>query len=195
MPDLTTTLAVLKGQQESLKRAKSEVDAAAERIDASRWPCPPRSPLPSKAFRDFDSVGFYSSVDQLLRSERFAGKAVSVDFVKANPHLFRGCAIAAWDAAGKVATAPPCCSRTRPNLKRRGLSAQPPCGAVSRRMLSWESQRLIIATDRAASGEPMNTVTRSIPGAVVPSRGLIQPGPAAPGTIAVSSGSVRGFRW
>ena len=50
------------------------------------------------------TVGTYSTVDQLLQKERFAGKSACIDFVKANPTCAEADAIAAWTAAGIAAT-------------------------------------------------------------------------------------------
>lgn len=48
--------------------------------------------------------GQYSTIDQLLRAERFAGKSASVDAIKANPQISEADAEAAWTAAAKAAT-------------------------------------------------------------------------------------------
>ena len=149
MPDLTTSLAILKGQQESLRQAKTEVDAAGSRIAALQVAVAGQIRETVDALQGLDTVGFYSSVDQLLRTERFAGKAASVDFVKANPACTEAEAIAAWDAAGKAATGLPVLLQDtaalaqvyRLNLVAGGFIAAP----------TWEAQRAwIVATDRTA---------------------------------------------
>lgn len=95
-----------------------------------------------------DEFGGRSSVDQLLRTERFAGKSAAVDFVKANPECLKADAIAAWEEAAKAATGLP-------------LVIQSPAalGALYRQQLlangliqadTWEEQRAwIVATDKA----------------------------------------------
>lgn len=92
-------------------------------------------------------AGSYSSVDQLLRAERFAGKESSVDFVKASPTCSEAEASAAWTAAGISAT----------GLQVLLVPAET-YGAVYRQNLhamglipdtTWESQRTwIVATDK-----------------------------------------------
>lgn len=50
-----------------------------------------------------DSYGEYSSTDQALRIERFAGKAASVDFVKANPESTEEQAVEVYRTAALAA--------------------------------------------------------------------------------------------
>lgn len=92
-----------------------------------------------------DEFGERSSVDLLLRTERFAGKAASVDYVKANPECAESDAIAAWDEAAKAATGLPLVIQGpgalgalyRQNLMQAGLIQEP----------TWEAQRAwILAT-------------------------------------------------
>lgn len=91
--------------------------------------------------------GQYSTVDQLLRAERFAGKGASVDFIKANPDCTELEAEAAWEAAGKAVTNLPLvlvpvssyALLYRMNLVAAGFIPEP----------TWEAQRAwIIATDK-----------------------------------------------
>ena len=92
--------------------------------------------------------GAYSSVDQLLRTERFAGKSASVDFIKANPTCAEVDAIAAWTTAALAATgltalvvpAENYATLYRTRLKSAGMVPD----------ITWESQRAwIVATDKA----------------------------------------------
>lgn len=89
-----------------------------------------------------------STVDDLLRKERFAGKAASVDFIKANPACTEAEAEAAWSTAALLATGRPAlvvpvgnyASLYRENLLALGLVAD----------LTHEAQRAwIIATPTA----------------------------------------------
>lgn len=147
MPDLTLTLATLKGRTEALKEAKAAIDGAGAALAALQSKAATDTAETVQALRGQDTVGFYSSVDQILRSERFAGKAASVDYIKANPTCAEADAIAAWDAAGKAATGLPVLLQDtanlaivyRANLHAMGLTPD----------ASWESQRAwIVATDK-----------------------------------------------
>jgi len=95
-----------------------------------------------------DNVGIFSSIDMLLREERFAGKGASVDFIKTNPACTEADAEAAWSKAAKAATGLPALLVPVPsyawlyraNLGRAGMIPE----------ATWEAQRAwIIATDRA----------------------------------------------
>lgn len=147
MSDLTNSLAVLKGQQESLKQAKAIMDQGVASLAALQVATAQLIQTTVESLQGLDSVGIYSSVDQVLRSERFAGKAASVDYIKANPTCAEADAIAAWDAAGLAATGLPVLLQNTANLAavyRANLHAQ---GLTPD--ASWESQRAwIIATDR-----------------------------------------------
>ena len=148
MPDLTLTLATLKGRSEALKDAKATLDAAVAKVANLQTTTAQDTAATVSALQGVDAVGFYSSVDQLLRAERFAGKAASVDFIKANPACAEADAIAAWDAAGLAATGLPVLLQDtanlaavyRVNLVAGGYIAEP----------TWEAQRAwIVATDTA----------------------------------------------
>jgi hypothetical protein len=54
-------------------------------------------------------AGAYSSIDQALQKERFAGKAAVIDFLKANPGATEDQAVAAWTPAAIAATGLPAC--------------------------------------------------------------------------------------
>lgn len=93
------------------------------------------------------AYGEYSATDQLLRTERFSGKAASIDFVKANPTCNEKQAIKAWTDAALAATG------------RKTLFQDPgELGALYREQLmaagrtsdtTWEAQRAwIIATPK-----------------------------------------------
>ena len=147
MPDLTTTLAIQKGQAESLKAAATIVDQAKAALSTLQVENATAIAATVESLGGLDTVGFYSSVDRALRSERFAGKAASVDFVKANPACAEAEAIAAWDAAGLAATGLPVLLQDtanlaavyRVNLVAGGYIAEP----------TWEAQRAwIVATDK-----------------------------------------------
>jgi hypothetical protein len=92
-----------------------------------------------------DEFGDRSSVDLLLRTERFAGKSAAVDYVKANPECTEAEAIAAWKDAAKAATGLPGVIQSpaalgalyRQNLMQAGMI----------RESTWEAQRAwILAT-------------------------------------------------
>lgn len=104
MPDLNTTLAVLKGQQESLKQAKAILDQSTASLGALQAATAQQIQTTVTALQGLDTVGFYSSVDQLLRTERFAGKSASVDYIKANPTCLEADAETAWATAALAAT-------------------------------------------------------------------------------------------
>lgn len=147
MADLNTTLAVLKGQAESLKAAKGLVDGAAGNLAALQEATARQIQATVDSLNGLDSVGFYSSVDQLLRLERFAGKAASVDFIKANPECTEAEAEEAWELAAIASTGLPAlvvpvasyAALYRANLVKAGLIPE----------ATWEAQRAwIIATPK-----------------------------------------------
>ncbi len=93
--------------------------------------------------------GQYSTIDQLLRAERFAGKAASIDAIKANPQISEADAEAAWTTAalaetGRPALVVPVASYSvlyRANLLAAGLIP----------VATYEAQRAwIVATDKDA---------------------------------------------
>ncbi len=148
MPDLTMSLAILKGQSESLKDAKGEVDNAAARIGILQVAVALAIAAAVASLQGLDTVGLYSSVDQLLRLERFAGKSASVDYIKANPTCTEQAAEDSWTTAALVATGLPVlvvpvasyAALYRANLLALGLVPD----------LTYESQRAwIVATPKA----------------------------------------------
>lgn len=54
-----------------------------------------------------DGFGPYSSIDTILRKERFAGKGASIDYIKANPSCSEADAETAWRTAAMQATGLP----------------------------------------------------------------------------------------
>lgn len=146
MPDLTLTLATLKGRSEALKDAKATLDAAVAKVANLQATTAQDTAATVAALQGVDAVGFYSSVDQLLRLERFAGKAASVDYIKAHPTCTEAEAEEAWSLAATAATGMPLlvpvasyAALYRANLAAMGLTPD----------ATWESQRAwIIATPK-----------------------------------------------
>ena len=79
--------------QQDMQAARATLTAATDALNAAM-----------AAGAQAGPVGTYSTVDQLLQKERFAGKSACIDFVKANPTCAEADAIAAWTAAGIAAT-------------------------------------------------------------------------------------------
>lgn len=148
MADLTLTLATLKGKAEGLKAAKAELDSASARLGTLQAITAQEIQATVDALQGLDSVGYYSSIDLVLRTERFAGKSASVDFIKANPACTEQEALDAWAAAGLAATGLPGLIQDhallgalyRTNLAAQGYTPD----------ATWESQRAwIVATPKA----------------------------------------------
>lgn len=96
------------------------------------------------------AYGEYSATDQILRTERFAGKSASIEFVKANPNCNENQAIKAWTDAAIAATGRSKLMQDpgelgalyREQLLAAGLIAAP----------TWEAQRAwIVATPKDAA--------------------------------------------
>ena len=102
MSDLNTTLAVLKGQQESLRAAKTIMDQGAAALAHLQVSAASQIQATVERLKGLDTVGLYSSIDQPLRQGRFAGKSASIDAIKANPQISEADAVAAW-VAGELA--------------------------------------------------------------------------------------------
>jgi hypothetical protein len=95
-----------------------------------------------------DEYGEYSSVDQLLRLERFAGKAASVDHIQAHPACNEAEAIAAWRVAALEATGRSALLQDPAELG--GIYRQNLLAAGKIPSATWEAQRAwIVATPRA----------------------------------------------
>ena len=91
--------------------------------------------------------GAYSSVDQLLRIERFAGKSASVDFIKTNPTCAEADAITAWTTAALAATGLAALVVPAENYATLYRTRLKSAGSVPD--TTWESQRAwIVATDK-----------------------------------------------
>jgi hypothetical protein len=148
MADTLQTLALLNGKEAALIQAKHLVDqcaASIAKLQVENY----NTKVPVVAsLQGLDSIGEFSSVDQLLRQERFAAKSASVDYIKANPACAEADAIAAWTTAGIAATglqalivpAENYAALYRANLAKAGLIPD----------TTWESHRAwIVATDKA----------------------------------------------
>jgi len=132
--DLQTALTTYQGTERELTQAKAAWSAANDALNTAQATA--------------GTVGTVSSIDQALQAERFAGKAASVDYIKANPTCTEADAIAAWTTAGLAATGLPAlivpaesyAALYRANLAKMGLTPD----------ATWESQRAwIVATDKA----------------------------------------------
>jgi len=96
-----------------------------------------------------DDFGAYSTLEQAMRIERFAGKAAAVDFLKANPEaaeadteaVYKTAALAARPADRKWLLQDPTALRQEYAYQLMALNMIPD--------VSWESWRAwIVATDR-----------------------------------------------
>lgn len=87
--------------------------------------------------------GPYSSIDQLLRTERFAGKSACIDFVKANPACTLDQAVQAWTTAAMAATGLP--APVVPPANYQGLYAANLHAAGLIPDTTWASQAAWIA--------------------------------------------------
>ena len=97
-----------------------------------------------------DTFGEYSTLEQAMRAERFAGKAASIDFVKANPACseadaevaYRAAALAARPADRQWLLIDPASLRQEYTATLKAANMIPDT--------TWESWRAwIIATDKA----------------------------------------------
>jgi hypothetical protein len=107
MADLTQTLANLNGKKDTLALAKGLVDGLAYQLANHQVTNSQEIAGVVAQLQGVDTFGAYSSIDQVLRTERFAGKSACVDFVKANPACTEAEAVAAWSIAGMAATGLP----------------------------------------------------------------------------------------
>ena len=83
--NLTLTLATLRGRAAALAETKAVQDQAAAVIAGLQASTAQEIASAVASLQGSDEVGYYSSVDQLLRRERFAGKRASLEHVHANP--------------------------------------------------------------------------------------------------------------
>ena len=137
--NLTLTLATLKGKAAALAEAKAAQDQAAATIAGLQASTAQEIASAVASLQGSDEVGYYSSVDQLLRRERFAGKRASLDHVHANPEASEKEAIKAWETAALAETGLSALLQDpaalgalyRANLKAAGAIAD----------ATWEAQR------------------------------------------------------
>ena len=97
--NLTLTLATLRGRAAALAEAKAAQDQAAATVAGLQASTAQEIASAVASLQGSDEVGYYSSVDQLLRKERFAGKRASLEHVHANPEATEKEAIKAWETA------------------------------------------------------------------------------------------------
>ena len=102
--NLTLTLATLRGRAAALAEAKAAQDQAAATIAGLQASTAQEIAAAVASLQGSDEVGYYSSVDQLLRRERFAGKRASLEHVHANPEASEKEAIKAWETAALAET-------------------------------------------------------------------------------------------
>lgn len=96
MPDLTLTLATLKGRTEALREAKSAYDSAGMVLAGLQSVNATDTAATIALLQGLDTVGYYSTLDQGMRAHRFEGKSASIDFVKLNPTCTQAAAETAW---------------------------------------------------------------------------------------------------
>ena len=101
---LTLTLATLKGKAGALAEAKAAQDQAAAVIAGLQAATAQEIASAVASLQGSDEVGYYSSVDQLLRRERFTGKRASLEHVHTNPEASEKEAIKAWETAALAET-------------------------------------------------------------------------------------------
>lgn len=148
MADPLQSLYFLNGKEQALGSMKSRVDQLSLDLAAMQVANAAEKAPVVASLNGLDTIGQYSSIDQALRSERFAGKAASVDFIKANPTCTEAEAVAAWDEAGKAATGLPVLLQNTENLAIMYRANLARAGMIPD--TTWESQRAwIVATDKA----------------------------------------------
>lgn len=102
--NLTLTLATLRGRAAALAEAKAAQDQAAATLAGLQASNAQQITAVVANLQGSDEVGYYSSVDQLLRRERFAGKRASLEHVHAHPEATEKEAIKAWEDAAMAET-------------------------------------------------------------------------------------------
>ena len=102
--NLTLTLATLRGRAAALAEAKAAQDQAVATTAGLQASTAQEIASAVASLQGSDEVGYYSSVDQLLRRERFAGKRASLEHVHANPEASEKEAIKAWETAALAET-------------------------------------------------------------------------------------------
>ena len=101
---LTLTLATLKGRSAALAEDKALIDQIVGIMAGRQAETAQGITALVANLQGSDEVGYYSSVDQLLRRERFAGKRASLEHVHANPEASEKEAINAWETAALAET-------------------------------------------------------------------------------------------
>ena len=137
--NLTLTLATLRGRAAALAETKAVQDQAAATIAGLQAVTAQEIASAVASLQGSDEVGYYSSVDQLLRRERFAGKRASLEHVHANPEASEKESIKAWETAALAETGLPTLLQdpgALGALYRANLLAS---GAVAD--TTWEAQR------------------------------------------------------
>lgn len=102
--NLTLTLATLKGKAGALAEAKAAQDQAVATTAGLQADTAQQITAVVASLQGSDEVGYYSSVDQLLRRERFAGKRASLEHVHAHPQAAEAEALDAWRTAALAET-------------------------------------------------------------------------------------------
>ena len=102
--NLILTLATLRGRAAALAATKAVQDQAAATTAGLQASNAQQITAVVANLQGSDEVGYYSSVDQLLRRERFAGKRASLEHVHANPEASEKEAIKAWETAALAET-------------------------------------------------------------------------------------------
>ena len=102
--NLTLTLATLRGRAAALAETKAVQDQAVATTAGLQAATAQQITAVVANLQGSDEVGYYSSVDQLLRRERFAGKRASLEHVHANPEVSEKEAIKAWETAALAET-------------------------------------------------------------------------------------------
>lgn len=136
---LTPTLAAFKSRAKTLEEAKTLVDQVAATLAGLQATTAQDITATVSSLQGADEVGFFSSVDQLLRRERFAGKRASLDYVHANPEASEKESIKAWETAALAETGLPTLLQdpgALGALYRTNLKA---AGAITD--TTWEAQR------------------------------------------------------
>ena len=137
--NLTLTLATLRGRAAALAETKAVQDQAVATTAGLQAATAQQITAVVANLQGSDEVGYYSSVDQLLRRERFTGKRASLEHVHANPEATEKESIKAWETAALAETglsallqdAAALGALYRANLKAAGKVAD----------TTWEAQR------------------------------------------------------
>lgn len=149
MSDLTRSLDRLNGARDYLARMRQAYDAGGAAMLAIQAEVETLIQKTAIQVESPSTFGEFSSIDQLLRAERFAGKAGCIDFVKANPTCKEKDAIEAWSAAAIAATKLPAPIQDAAILGKLYRSSLAQKGLIPE--ATWEAQRAwIVAQDKTA---------------------------------------------